>query len=63
MQTDTNGPAPATELAPHGTPRVDRKIIGGITLYPTQLAKLDGHAKANGLSRSAVLRQLIDQHL
>jgi hypothetical protein len=42
---------------------VDRRVIGGITLYPPQLAKVTTYAKARGISRSAVIRELIDQHL
>ena len=45
-----------------GTPETPaKKVIGGITLYGPQLAKLS--RAAQGTSRSAVLRQLIDQHL
>lgn len=36
-----------------------KKIVGGITLYGPQLAKL----AAAGPSRSAVIRKLIDEHL
>ena len=38
-----------------------KKVIGGITLYGPQLAKLARAAKDT--SRSAVLRNLIDLHL
>ncbi|MFG3228137.1 hypothetical protein ACGF07_25595 [Kitasatospora sp. NPDC048194] len=45
-----------------GTPeKPAKKIIGGITLYGPQLTKLN--QAANGGSRSAVIRRLIDQHL
>jgi hypothetical protein len=36
-----------------------KKVVGGITLYGPQLAKL----AAAGPSRSAVIRKLIDEHL
>lgn len=49
--------------APDPQPTTNRRIIGGITLYPQQLAKVTAYAKTHGLSRSAVIRQLIDQHL
>jgi len=46
-----------------GTPEPPaKKILGGITLYGPQLAKLT-RAAADGTSRSAIIRQLIDQHL
>jgi hypothetical protein len=47
-----------------GTPAqtAPKKVVGGITLYGPQLDKLD-KATANGASRSAILRQLIDQYL
>jgi hypothetical protein len=47
----------------HQRATVDRRIIGGITLYPQQITKLDHFAKSQGISRSAAIRQLIDQHL
>jgi hypothetical protein len=43
-------------------PPTTKRVIGGITLYGPQLTKLR-EATADGTSRSAVLRQLIDQHL
>jgi hypothetical protein len=39
-----------------------KKVIGGITLYGPQIAKLAA-ATTGGLSRSAILRHLIDTHL
>lgn len=46
-----------------GTPETTTKrVVGGITLYGPQITKLN-KATANGTSRSAVLRRLIDQHL
>ncbi|MFD7319362.1 hypothetical protein [Streptomyces sp. NPDC059883] len=40
----------------------DRRVIGGITLYPGQIVKLGAFAKAHGLSRAAAIRKLIDLH-
>jgi len=51
---------PAKEPAQTGTP--EKKVVGGITLYAAQLAKLDALA-AQGTSRSAAIRRLIDEHL
>lgn len=46
-----------------GTPEPPpKRVLGGITLYGPQLAKL-AQATADGTSRSAIIRQLIDQHL
>ncbi|MFE2912843.1 ribbon-helix-helix domain-containing protein [Kitasatospora indigofera] len=52
------------EPAQTGNPAMppDKKVIGGITLYGPQLAKLNALA-ATGTSRSAAIRQLIDEHL
>lgn len=47
----------------HQRPAIERRVIGGITLYPQQLTKLDRSAQQQGISRSAAIRQLIDQHL
>jgi hypothetical protein len=58
MHTADEEPAQAGMSAPPQT----KKVIGGITLYGPQLTKLQ-QATADGTSRSAVLRQLIDQHL
>lgn len=44
------------------SPPTTKKVIGGITLYGPQLTKLQ-QATADGTSRSAVLRRLIDQNL
>ncbi|MFF2525923.1 hypothetical protein [Streptomyces liangshanensis] len=41
---------------------VDRRVIGGVTLYPDQLQKLRAYAKSHGLSRAAAIRKLIDLH-
>jgi hypothetical protein len=57
MHTDAKPVATGTPDQPPA-----KKIVGGITLYGPQLAKLDA-ATAAGDSRSAVLRRLIDQHL
>jgi hypothetical protein len=43
-------------------PPATKKVVGGITLYGPQLAKLD-KATTDGTSRSAILRHLIDQYL
>jgi len=51
---------PAKEQAETGTPA--KKVVGGITLYAAQLAKLDALA-AQGTSRSAAIRRLIDEYL
>lgn len=52
------------EPAPSGNSSAPttKKVVGGITLYGPQLAKLDALA-ASGTSRSAAIRQLIDEHL
>jgi hypothetical protein len=55
MHTSDEGSPQAT--APTEPPT--KKVIGGITLYATQLRKL----AATGMSRSAVIRRLIDEHL
>ncbi|MFI6117456.1 hypothetical protein [Kitasatospora sp. NPDC051164] len=55
MHTDAKPVNPGTPEPPA------KKVIGGITLYGPQLAKLT--QAANGGSRSAVIRRLIDQHL
>lgn len=55
MHTSDKGSARA---ATPGEPPA-KKVIGGITLYAAQLRKL----AATGQSRSAVIRQLIDEHL
>lgn len=55
MHTSDEGSAQA--VAPSVPPA--KKVIGGITLYAAQLRKL----AAAGKSRSAVIRQLIDEHL
>lgn len=44
------------------SPPQTKRVIGGITLYGPQLAKLQ-QATGPGGSRSAVIRRLIDQHL
>ncbi|GAA2985135.1 hypothetical protein [Streptomyces fulvorobeus] len=41
---------------------VDRRVIGGVTLYPEQITKLGAYAKAHRLSRAAAIRKLIDLH-
>lgn len=55
MHKDTKSPV-QTGASP--TPPA-KKVVGGITLYEPQLAKL----AAAGASRSAVIRKLIDEHL
>lgn len=57
MHTDAKPVATGTPDQPPA-----KKVVGGITLYGPQLAKLDA-ATAAGDSRSAVLRRLIDQYL
>jgi hypothetical protein len=52
---------PSEKPANSGTPP-QKRVVGGITLYAAQLAKLDALA-ARGISRSAAIRQLIDEHL
>jgi len=55
MHTPDEGSANST---PIGDPPA-KKVIGGITLYADQLRKL----AATGMSRSAIIRKLIDEHL
>ncbi|MFD8471908.1 hypothetical protein ACH475_06210 [Streptomyces globisporus] len=43
-------------------PIIERRVIGGVTLYPEQIAKLGAYAKAHNLSRAAAIRKLIDLH-
>ncbi|MFI6443802.1 hypothetical protein [Kitasatospora sp. NPDC050543] len=58
MHTIPKGPA---KTGNPGDPPA-KKVIGGVTLYAAQLAKLDALAAA-GTSRSAAIRKLIDEHM
>lgn len=58
MHKPDNGPAKTGSSSAPPT----KRVVGGITLYGPQLAKLDALA-ANGTSRSAAIRRLIDEHL
>jgi hypothetical protein len=49
--------------APDPQRPTNRRIIGGITLYPQQLAKVTAYASAHGISRSEAIRRLIDERL
>lgn len=56
-EADTKPAQPGSSRTPP-----TKKVIGGITLYGPQLAKLDALVGA-GTSRAAVIRRLIDEHL